>query len=174
MTQESKNRIHLFGEMDLDLTDTPKNIFKEAFRIAELCGYEVVSGNGLIKLASQDYDLVKIYHKNDKVTKVEKSEDEGENWEQVDLKNESFTVTDQTLKNYNKKIKYGTERSLPMMQGGLIKSLIERYKIPAKRWGYHFNMVGIETNKQFMIWRDMGHEAHFLGLINKDGSTPTY
>ena len=33
--------IHFFGEMDLDLSKTPKQVYKKAFDIAENCGYMV-------------------------------------------------------------------------------------------------------------------------------------
>ena len=34
-----KNEVHFFGEMDLDLLKTPKEIFEKAFDISEACGY---------------------------------------------------------------------------------------------------------------------------------------
>lgn len=40
-TQQIYNTIHFFGEMDLDLSKTPTQVYKQAFRISEACGYMV-------------------------------------------------------------------------------------------------------------------------------------
>jgi len=41
-----KKLIHFFGEMDLDLSKSSGQVFKEAFRIAECCGYMVTRKGG--------------------------------------------------------------------------------------------------------------------------------
>jgi len=41
-----KKLIHFFGEMDLDLTQTPDKVYKKAFDIAENCGYMVTKDYG--------------------------------------------------------------------------------------------------------------------------------
>jgi len=76
------------------------------------------------------------------------------------------------LLKYNKEIKYYKVRKglkLPMSPGILIQELIKRYKIFPQRVGYNPLMghVSIETKKQFILWRDNGVGAEFLGLINK-------
>jgi hypothetical protein len=40
-TTDYSKLVHFFGEMDLDLTKNSDQIYKEAFRIAECCGYVV-------------------------------------------------------------------------------------------------------------------------------------
>lgn len=76
------------------------------------------------------------------------------------------------LKTIDKKIAWGTEKTLPFSQGSAIKEVIQRYKIPAIKWGYAGTgkFIGVETNKQKMFWRDKGSELQFLGILNKDGS----
>jgi hypothetical protein len=39
--QQAYKTIHFFGEMDLDLSNTPRQVYKKAFYIAEACGYSV-------------------------------------------------------------------------------------------------------------------------------------
>jgi hypothetical protein len=72
-----------------------------------------------------------------------------------------------TLLKYIKSITFGNEQKLPFMPGSRINSLIEHYKIPAIQWGYEGSLIGIETKKQFMIWRDKGYCMEFKGLMNK-------
>jgi len=79
-----------------------------------------------------------------------------------------MTSSPKTLQSYKNKIKWTTERNLPMMQGSLINELISRYGIPAIAWGYDGSLIGIETRKQYLIWRDKGGMAEFKGIINKE------
>ena len=76
------------------------------------------------------------------------------------------TIT--TLESYRNKIKFGTERTMPMIPGENIKALVKEYKIPVIRWGYSGSLIGIETKKQIIIWRDKGSHLEFKGLINKE------
>ena len=172
MSQQQETKTHLFGEMDLNLDVGSKAIRVQAFHIAEACGYFIKYSANLIELYSNDYDIVKITFENDKVAKVLRSEDNGSNYEELETDKKLFKCSQATLKNYNNKIKYGNEKSLPMCQGMAINSLMKEYKIPAISYGYHFNLIGIETHKQFLMWRDLGYGLEFLGIINKDGSTP--
>jgi hypothetical protein len=73
-----------------------------------------------------------------------------------------------TLKNYVKKINFGTEERLPMIPGGALFDIMRHYKIPAIRWGYNGTLIGIETKKQFLFWRWIGSACEFKGLLNKD------
>ena len=169
-------KTHLFGEMDLDLTKNTDQIYKAAFYVAEQVGDFLNWDNKekILYIYGSDLEQVKIHFKNDRVFKVLRSVDEGKNWEELSFNENMFEVTKKTLINYKNKIKFGREKSLPLMQGEMINLLIKKYKIPAcfksVKWGYHLDLVGIETKKQFMIWRDCGSHAEFLGLINKDGS----
>jgi hypothetical protein len=79
-----------------------------------------------------------------------------------------MTVTQKTLMQYIKKINFGTEQKLPMSQGMAIKTVIDTYKIPAIKWGFDGSLIGIETKKQIMVWRDKGSCLEFLGLMNKE------
>ena len=76
-------------------------------------------------------------------------------------------ATTKTLESYRAKIKWGTERSLPAGQGMAIQSVIREYKIPAIRWGYYGSLIGVETKKQIIIWRDRGTHLDFKGVIDK-------
>ena len=174
--QTVQKTIHLFGEMDLNLSLTRKQIVKEAARIAGLCGY---SGgfndlDDVLTINSSDYDQVKIIfdgpEDEDKVKKVIRSDDAGKNWETLDLKEGMFRVSPKTLQACNDKIGYGTQQKLPMSQGSMMNEIAKTYKIAAIRWGYHQDLIGLETKLQFLLWRDCGSHAEFLGLINKDGS----
>ena len=175
MAQQETQKTHLFGEMDLDLTKTFTSVYKDACYIAEQCGYWVRKDNSseagmFLEIISNDGYQVNIYFdpENFRVKTVKKSEDDGKNWEELDLKENLFAVSAKTLIQYNKKIKYGTEKSLPLCQGMAINSLVKKYNIPMIQWGFHYNLIGIETNKQFIIHRDQGSHLEFLGLINKD------
>jgi len=172
MSQQQETKTHLFGEMDLNLDVGYQAVKDQAFHIAEACGYFIKYSTNLIELYSNDYDIVKITFENDKVTKVLRSEDNGSNYEELEIKEKMFKVSPKTLLAYNSKIKYGNEKSLPMCQGMAINKLVKEYSIPAISYGYHFNLIGIETHKQFLMWRDLGYGLEFLGIINKDGSTP--
>ena len=76
-------------------------------------------------------------------------------------------ATKKTLESYKNKIKFGTEKNLPMGQGMAINSVIKEYKIPAIAWGYNGSLIGVETKNQIIIWRDMGTHLEFKGLIDK-------
>ena len=176
MSQKLKD-VHLFGEMDLNLTLNSDQIWKKAFYIGEQCGYfqDWDKEKKILTITSQDYDIVKIYFENDKVIKVKRSEDEGKNWETLNFNDSMFQVNKKTLLNYKNKIEFHKLKdglSMPMSQGSLINELMKRYKMPAVAVGWHFDLIGIETKKQFMIWKDIGSHAEFLGLINKDGTNP--
>ena len=160
--------VHLFGEMDLNLSLPRKEIVKEASRIAEACGYAGDNTDDTLTLLSNDYDKVKIKFDGDKVVKVTRSTDDGKNWETLNFDDGIFQVSAKTLEKYNKKIEYGTQQKLPMSQGSMMNEIAKKYKIPAIRWGYQFDLLGLETKKQFLLWRDCGSHAEFLGIINKD------
>jgi hypothetical protein len=68
-------------------------------------------------------------------------------------------------------IKWGTEKSMPMCQGMAINAVIKEYHIPAKEWGYHFDKIGVKTNKQMMFWKDTGVGVSFIGIIDLDTDT---
>lgn len=76
-------------------------------------------------------------------------------------------ATQKTLQKYKNEIKWGQQEELPMTQGLAITNVIERYDIPAKQWGYSGSLIGIETKKQYLFWRDRGSELEFKGIINK-------
>lgn len=67
-----------------------------------------------------------------------------------------------------KQIEFGTEKRLPMMQGEAIKTVIQKYKIPAIKWGYGAQYIGVETKKQIIVWEDEGWRLIFMGIYNKD------
>ncbi len=72
-----------------------------------------------------------------------------------------------TLQSYKRKIKWTNKTDMPFGQGWAINEVIKRYKIPAKRWGYWHSIIGVETNKQYIFWKDLGGELEFKGLLNK-------
>jgi len=51
---------HFFGEMDLDLDRTQKEIYKEAEHIAECCGYLVSNNNNFMKLHGKEYEVFRL------------------------------------------------------------------------------------------------------------------
>lgn len=57
---------------------------------------------------------------------------------------------------------------MPMIPGVLIKEVIERYKLPAKEFGWFTDMFGVRTNKQEFFWKDTGCGATFLGILNRE------
>jgi hypothetical protein len=164
--------VHLFGEMDINMSWSKSKIYKEAFRIAEDCGYMVESYATAIKILSQNYDKVVISFENDHVVKVKRSGDEGKTWETLNFESGLFDVDQETLKLYNARITYGTPEKLPMSQGSLMNEIIKKYKIHPTQWGWHQDLIGLETHRQFLVWRDNGVGAEFLGIINKDGTPP--
>jgi hypothetical protein len=72
------------------------------------------------------------------------------------------------LKKIIREMKFGQEKTMPMAQGYAINEVIKRYKIPAKAWGYSGSAIGVETNKQKILWRDKGTHLDFLGIVNKE------
>lgn len=76
-------------------------------------------------------------------------------------------ATKNTLTSYKNEINWGKEKSLPFMQGNAINTIIKEYRLPAIRWGYSGSLIGIETEKQYLIWRDKGHALEFKGIIEK-------
>jgi hypothetical protein len=72
-----------------------------------------------------------------------------------------------TLKGYKSKIKWTTDKTLPMMQGMAINEVIKRYNIPAKSWGYSGSIIGVETSKQYLFWKDLGSHLEFKGILDK-------
>jgi hypothetical protein len=73
------------------------------------------------------------------------------------------------LKELISQIPFGTEREdLPFMQGWAIIEVIKKYSIPAIAWGYYKDLIGVETEKQYIVWRDEGWRLVFLGLMNKE------
>ena len=159
--------------MDLNMSWNRKDIIKEASRIANACGYSggYSKSNNVLTVQSENYETVKITFDEDAaVVKVIRSTDDEKNWETLDFKDGMFKVSAETLAEYNKKIEYGTQQKLPMSQGSMMNEIAKTYKIATIRWGYHQDLIGLETENQFLIWRDCGSHAEFLGLINKDGS----
>ena len=167
--QKPKNAtVHLFGEMDLNLSQTRSQILKEAGRIAGACGYGGRSEGDSIVLYSHDYDKVEIKFDGDDVINVKRSIDEGKTWETLNFETGIFEVDQKTLQKYNDSIPYGTQKKLPMSQGSVLNDVVKRYNITnAVRWGYHLDFIGIETPKQFLVWRDCGAHVEFLGIIDK-------
>ena len=157
--------------MDLDLTKSRRKIVKEASRIAEDCGYAGDNHGQKLTLQSQDWDIVKItFDDKDKVKFVHRSTDEGKTWETLNFKENLFEVDAGTLVEYNRKIEYGTQQRLPMAQGSMMNEIVKSQKITnVIKWGYHFDLMGLETPSQFLLWRDCGSHAEFLGIINKGG-----
>jgi len=165
-------KTHLFGEMDLDLTKKPNQIYKQVFYISEQCGYMPHQtgdkDSGCITIAGSDCELAKIYYHKDKVEDVKISEDSGKNWEFLNFKQNMFEPGVKTLKAYADKIMWSNVGdSLPFSQGFLINEVIKRYHIPVKRVGWHFNHIAVETKKQIILWKDQGSHAEFMGIINK-------
>jgi len=96
-------RVHLFGEMELNLSLNPKSVYKKACNISENCGYVTTLEKGVknrsrdrIEIFGEDCDdrlnIVSIlYFENDKFDKVQKciyflGYDEGDNfksWKQL-------------------------------------------------------------------------------------------
>jgi hypothetical protein len=164
---------HIFGEMDLYLSMSYGKMFDHAMNIAEQCGYMVYKNKDHDRLdlfGSYGDESAKVFFKNGKVYKVTRTTDEGKNWETWNFKDKIFEVDSETLKRYNKKIKYLKVQQglrLPMSQGLLIEEIIKRYKIPAIAVGYHYDHVGIETPSQYILHRDNGVGAEFMGVIDK-------
>jgi hypothetical protein len=73
--QENKD-YHFFGEMDLDLSKTKKEIYKRACDIAENCGYFVEHGkdNSLILHSTYEGSFTLYFDQDDKFVKVSDNE----------------------------------------------------------------------------------------------------
>lgn len=166
--------IHFFGEMDLNLSLTKDQIYDEAMRIAEACGYMVEWYKNSIGLLGQDYEsAVIMYDKDGHITTVRRSLDNRKTWDTLDFGSGVFQPDQDTLKRWNMRIPYGTPDKLPMSQGSVMNEIIKTYKLHPVRWGWYQDLIGLETEKQFLIWRDTGVGAEFQGIINKDGTTPS-
>jgi len=166
---------HFFGEMDLYLDQSFDKIYDHAFSVSEDCGYMVQTNKAKnkINLYSQDYDEAIIYFKNNKVVKAERRIDKNLPFETLNFKENIFEVDQKTLKQYNKNIDYQKVEpglKMAMSPGLMIKHIIENYKIPALSVGFDYrsSTLGIETKKQFILWRDCGTHAELLGLIQKE------
>lgn len=72
------------------------------------------------------------------------------------------------LKECISQIPFNNEKDLPFMQGYAIIEVIKRYEIPAIACGYTQDLIGIETEKQYIVWRDEGWRLVFLGLMDKE------
>jgi len=71
------SQIHLFGEMDLDLSDSASDIFKKAFDIAEACGYFVEAFSEHIDVRGEDchdsiYIIYRLHIENKKIVGITK------------------------------------------------------------------------------------------------------
>jgi hypothetical protein len=73
-----------------------------------------------------------------------------------------------TLMKFKNQIKWGSETKMPFGPGEAINTVIQAYKIPAIKWGWDGSLIGVETKKQFMFWRDNGASLEFKGLLNKE------
>ena len=49
-------KTHLFGEMDLDLTQTAQDVFNKAYHISEMCGYITEAFDDHIDIRGEDCD----------------------------------------------------------------------------------------------------------------------
>ena len=76
-------------------------------------------------------------------------------------------IKDSTLKSYWSKMTKTKSKTLPMGQGFAINMLISKYKIKPVQFAYGKDLIGIETEKQKLIWKDKGMSIEFVGLINK-------
>lgn len=72
------------------------------------------------------------------------------------------------LKECISQIPFNTEDDLPFMQGWALVEVVRKYNIPAIAWGYTQDLIGIETEKQYIVWRDEGWRLVFLGLMDKE------
>lgn len=72
------------------------------------------------------------------------------------------------LKDLINQIPFNTEKDLPFSQGYAIIEVIKKYEIPAIAWGYTQDLIGVETNRQYILWRDEGWRLVFLGLMDKE------
>ena len=64
------SQVHLFGEMDLDLSQPLEKVYKKAFHIAEACGYMVSHDENSIFIEGTDLEAVNIcFNENGKAFK---------------------------------------------------------------------------------------------------------
>lgn len=134
-----------------------------------------VYGTGIdvdfIKKSNMEYDGIPTLRNIMKMYKrAIKDNASGKNTNESLIKEASLKQT--SLKAIEKKIQWGTEETLPMMQGEAIKTVIDKYKIPATEWGYSGNYIGVGTNKQRIFWKDTGSSLVFSGILNRDGTIP--
>jgi len=181
----SSSTLLLFGEMEIDISQKIDSVARQASSIAGMCGYAVRLQNEFLDIYGEDCpDNLSIRNrvffdpKTRAVTKIDKITFNDKN-EQVDFtpvwrspgleesKEEKDARFKRTALKYVKLVKFGTENSLPAMQGMAIKAVIEEHKIPALKWGYYFDVIGIETKRQFLFWKDHGGHLSFLGLVSK-------
>lgn len=76
-------------------------------------------------------------------------------------------INKKTILKINQEMEFNQNTSLPFSQGYAINSLIKEYKIPALKWGFSGDYIGIETNKQKIFWLDKGTYLEFKGILNK-------
>lgn len=76
-------------------------------------------------------------------------------------------LKENTLKAYWAKMTKTKSKDLPYSQGYAIKMILGKYDIKPIQFAYTTDLVGIETAKQKLIWRDKGLSLEFLGLIDK-------
>lgn len=186
MMTESPTKILLFGEMEIDVGQTIDDIAKHAGNVASQCGYSVrYSKAPHIDIGGEDgpdnvfivnrvhYDsktrnvlrVEKLYYKNDQLIDTEPV------WYAEGQAKETEAEKDARFKRaalrYLQKVKFGTETSGPAMQFMAINAVIKEYNIRALAWGYYHDVIGIETKKQYLFWRDKGSHIEFVGLVNK-------
>jgi len=67
---------HIWGELDLDLTKSFKQIFEKIFDISEACGYFPDRNNNKTEIivSGSDNCICKIHFKNNKVDKVRRAQ----------------------------------------------------------------------------------------------------
>ena len=175
----AKNYSHFFGEMDLYLHRSEKSIVKSAANIAEQCGY----GGGYDK-DNRDifhindgygYEMGKIYFKDGKVVKAERSLDKGENWEQLDFKENQFGVSAAVLKKYIKSIEWydvSPDLKLPMSPALVLQEIIKANAFPAVRVGIKHDLLAVASKSQIIVYRDNGVGAEFLGIADIEQEVP--
>jgi len=69
---------------------------------------------------------------------------------------------------YKSKINWGKHKTLPMMPGEAIKSMVKHYKMFPIAVGYYLDVIGVETAKQVILWKDDGVRVSWLGMLDKD------
>ena len=168
--QETQTKTHIFGELDLDLKLGIDAVWEHVKDISGDCGYSPKRDDDRL-ITVYDHtspESAKIIFDGGMVATVSRTLD-GKNWETYNCEKDQFMVSPETLKRYHKKINYqNLDAEFPFSQGYLLKYLREHYKVPSIRAGYAGDLVSLETKRQFIIWRDTGVGAEFIGLINKE------